>query len=70
VKTAQLLLIAGLGLTLGNFVYQALTGQNWQTAVDRSYFQVFTLVCVWGMSKKPKFFFLPSSPELREETKS
>lgn len=29
-----------LGLTIGNFLYQAATGQDWAVAFDRSYFQL------------------------------
>jgi hypothetical protein len=32
-------LITMLGLSLGNFSYQAFTGENWGVAFERTYFQ-------------------------------
>lgn len=37
-------LLFGLGLTVGNFLYQAFGSQDWATAAERSFFQVFALV--------------------------
>ena len=33
-----------LGMAIGNFLWQAATQQNWDVAVDRSYFQLVACV--------------------------
>ena len=33
----------GLGLAAGSFVYQIFTNQNWEVAVERSFFQFVAL---------------------------
>lgn len=36
-----------LGLVVGNFVYAAALHQGYAHAVERSYFQVFAILCVF-----------------------
>lgn len=38
-------LLAAIGLTLGNFIWQMITGfEQWAVAAERSYFQAFALI--------------------------
>jgi hypothetical protein len=41
------LLVSMVTSTLGNFGYQALTGQHWNRARERSYFQGVALGICW-----------------------
>jgi len=36
-----------LGLALGNFTQQAFANQNWQQAIERSWFQLIALFCIF-----------------------
>lgn len=40
-----------IGLTAGNFFMRAVTDQDWNTAIERSFFQFVALLCVWIMSR-------------------
>jgi len=37
-------LLFSLGLTVGNFIYQVFTTQDWGAACERSYFQTFGIM--------------------------
>lgn len=40
---------AAVGLTAGNFIFQAFDGHDWSLAIDRSLFQVAAVaVCAFG----------------------
>ena len=41
------ILLLWLGLTAGNFIYQALTARDYGCAIDRSFFQFVALLLVW-----------------------
>lgn len=41
-------LVLWLGLSLGNFTYQAFNQRNWGRAAERSYYQGFALLVAWG----------------------
>lgn len=43
--------IAGttLGLIVGNFAYQALTGAQWGIAMERSFFQLVAIITIWSV---------------------
>ena len=42
------LLELAIGLTIGNFVYQMITGKkDWERAVELSYFQAIAFFAVW-----------------------
>jgi hypothetical protein len=43
----EALIVAFVGQTIGNYVWQALTDRDWWTAFERSYFQFWTLFTVW-----------------------
>lgn len=50
------LISTGLGLTIGNFLYQAIDStHNWGVAFDRSFFQIVALLILaylaWSDSK-------------------
>jgi hypothetical protein len=38
-----------LALAIGNFFYQAMTGHQWRTAAERSWFQGWAIVIYWMM---------------------
>lgn len=38
-----------LMLALANFLYQYLTGQRWDVAMERTYFQAIALAIAWWM---------------------
>ena len=40
-----------IGLCAGNFFYQALTGQDWTVAFDRTYFQAVALGVAYFVTK-------------------
>jgi len=44
---AKKFLLLAVGLTAGNFAYQAFTGQAWDHATERSFFQIFALGCAY-----------------------
>lgn len=37
----------GVGVVTANFIHQALTSHDWNTAIDRSWFQVCALGAAW-----------------------
>lgn len=41
------LMILAVGLTVGNFVFQAFAGQAWDHATEWSFFQAFALGCAY-----------------------
>lgn len=41
------LLFVGVGLVSGNLTYQVFGAQDWNAAIDHSYWQLTTLVVVW-----------------------
>lgn len=41
-----------IGLTVGNFVYQACKSQDWATAIERSYFQAVAILMCYIASLK------------------
>lgn len=40
-------LLITLGLVLGNFIYQSFGGQDWETAVERSVFQIVAILVIY-----------------------
>lgn len=50
--------IVFIGLTIGNFIYQYFSAQDWLLAGERSIFQLVALFAVWNMglfhSKTPE----------------
>lgn len=49
--SARTLVAIGLGLTLGNFVYEAFAGQNFASAFEWSYAQAGALLTVYLCKK-------------------
>jgi hypothetical protein len=43
-----------VGLAGGNFVWQAVNGQNWQVAFERSLFQAVAIIALLGFLKVVK----------------
>lgn len=41
------LIVIGVGLSVANFLYQALNDYQWSLAIDRSFFQIIALVAVY-----------------------
>lgn len=39
-----------LGLVAANYLYQAMTAQDWNTATERSFFQAMAVLFVWAAS--------------------
>ena len=43
-----------IGLTASNFIYAAATSQQWDVAIEHSWFQIVAIVAVAG-----SFYFMP-----------
>ena len=46
------LFIIGASLAAGNFFYQALAGEQWGVATERTFFEANALFLVWLLSPK------------------
>lgn len=41
---------AFLGMAAGNFLYQAITASDWETAFERTFFQAIAVGLIWLLS--------------------
>lgn len=49
------LINVGVGFTVGNYLFQALTKKKWNTAFERSYFQGMALLAIYVVELAVKF---------------
>jgi hypothetical protein len=38
------------GLVVGNFMYQAFAGHDWESATERSFFQAVAVLLCWALT--------------------
>ncbi len=43
----ELAIAVAIGLTVGNFIYQAAASQDYRLALERSFFQTSALLILW-----------------------